>query len=71
MMLSIFISALFGATIGYPLMKLELKSVPREKVRRILQTVSQWSAMAVCALPFVLFRFEVALVILVLIAVSA
>ena len=70
MMLSIFISALFGVAIGYPLMKFELKSVPCEKVRRILQTVSQWSAMAVCVLPFVMFRFEVALVILVLMFIA-
>lgn len=71
MILSIFISALFGVAIGYPLMKLELKSVPREKVRKVIRTVSQYLAMAVCVLPFVKFRIEVAFVIMVFMFIAS
>ncbi len=71
MMLSIFISALIGGAVGYSLMKLELKSLQHEKERKILEFVSQGLAIAVCVLPFFLFGFSAAFVIVTLIAVAS
>ena len=70
MTLSILFSALVGAVTGYPLMKLELKSVQREKVRRILDIVAQGMAATVCVLPFLLFKFPAAFVLVGLMAVA-
>ena len=71
MTLSILFLALLGVVTGYPLMKLDLKSVQREKVRKILDIVSQGLAAAVCVLPLMLFRFSPAVVLVGLLAVAS
>ena len=70
MTLSILFSALFGVVTGYPLMKLDLKSVQREKMHKILEIVSIGLAIAVFILPFFLFRFPAALVFVGLMALA-
>jgi hypothetical protein len=71
MTLSILFSALLGTAVGYPLMKLELKSTRRERVRKILDFASQGLAMAAFVLPFFLFKFPAALLIVTLMTVAS
>jgi hypothetical protein len=71
MTLNILFSALLGTAVGYPLMKLELKSERREKIRKILGFASQGLAGAVCVLPFMLFRFPAALLIVALLSIAS
>ncbi len=72
---TIILAALFGAVIGYPLMKLEMQAVHRLQTNIqthvFLELGSKGLCLAACALPFLLFNFPAALVIVILMAVAS
>lgn len=71
MTMAIFASAVLGVAVGYPLMKFELKSFQREKVRKSLDFASQGLAIAICILLFFLFKIPAALLIAALMAIAS
>ncbi len=71
MTLSIFVSTLLGVAAGYPLMKLELKSAQRLQAYKGVEIFSQSLCIATCALPFFLYSFPAAIIIVGLMAVAS
>ena len=71
MIITIIFITLPGAFAVYQWMKLEMPSAQCEKVNKILEFTSIGLAIAVCVLPFFLFKFPAAIVIGVFMAVAS